>query len=153
MNEYRFSLEQAVKYSDKGEFLDADFIVFNHWTGKHSKHYFKYAQMVGGLLSNRSNFNADEPKEAVEQKELSDDELIEMLHMVILSNESMDAYAFVEVFKSMVCHKGEPLAVLNGEKPMQPEHFDELTPDDQLKAAAGYAVFFGVGLLKAMKNT
>jgi hypothetical protein len=156
----RFDLDYPLQYSKGGEFVDAGFIEFSEFNSAHKGHYYKLRERVMKVflgmqkLRDKASVDpvaqADTAKSFVDRTEVDHDkdakELASAISEGVFIIDDFDVGGFVDTFRNMVCHTGAPLALIDGDEPLKPAVFDKMHPDDQLRAAAYYCGFFGIGL-------
>lgn len=156
-----YGLKRPVKYSKSGDFVEATFLEFKEFSGKHRKQYLKLKKVIeramvsaqsslkdvaqsDGYAEHRASKGLDEQSDG--DRELDAKEAYDFINACLSFSPDADLDDFVDTFRQMVCNPEAPLCKIDGEVNIKPEVFNDMHPDDQLDAALRYCGFFGIGL-------
>jgi len=163
-----FQLKKEIKYSKGGDLVSTAELEFYEFNAAHSRHYMKLKQFVDKAIFSAQKLadgRDSEPSivgskvekfhETSEEKHNEEaDGLAELLSISMsLSDDDDKIYKFTEAFKAMLFHsKAHSLCKIDGDMPINENHWNEIHPEDQINIAMKYCAFFGIGLLGSLKE-
>lgn len=157
-----FFSEHEVSYSCKGVAKKTNSFVLNEPGMDHYKHYMRIKQWFMQVFQEvgekrkdlTDDISGDEVKAIEEDHEQNSEEFAEMLEMLLLTSEKVEASEFLDCFRSMACmNAGKPVVMLDGEQTMTDAIWRTMHPDDGYKMAIRWAAFFGMPSADGRKTT
>lgn len=160
----RYDLKKSVKYSENGDFVEADYVELYEFNSAHVRFYTKLKTYVDKAIMDAQKLNKDREQVSEfagssgqkglhevseEDHKIGADDMAELLEVAFSLSEDDDRlFNFLTAFRSMVVHtKVHPIAKLDGKQIVNDVLWDNIHPDDQLQLAYKYCAFFGIGLL------
>lgn len=146
-----FMSKHDVTYSAKGVNKETNSFVLREPGMEHTKFYMRIKQMfmqvfmeAGEKHKNRdADISGEEVKAIEEDHEQNSEEFAEVLEMMLLTSEKVDAAEFLDCFRAMACMRAnKPLVMLDGEQAMTDSIWSTMHPDDGYKMAIRWAAFF-----------
>jgi len=169
----QYKLERSIPFTIKGKTTDSTFVELREPGMEHVKEYTKLKQMIGRAQMEIAK-NSKHLRDAIDEDDLQvvageavkafkdeaqtiEDEaagIEEVLHMALLSAETVDASEFLSIFQKMACKTlRRSVCVVDGIQVMTPGLWSEMHPDDAFNMAVKWCSFFGMPLEGAGKNT
>lgn len=146
-----FFSERPVSYTDKGVVKESNAFVLREPGMDHYKHYMRIKQMFMrvfqevGEKRKEIDIAGDEVKAIEEDHEQNSAEFAELLEMLLLASEKVDASDFIDTFRAMACMaSAKPIVMIEGEQRMTDAIWSTVHPDDGYKMAVRWAAFFGM---------
>lgn len=146
-----FMSKHDVTYSAKGVNKETNSFVLREPGMDHTKYYMRIKQMfmqvfmeAGEKHKNKDvDISGEEVKAIEEDHEQNSEEFAEVLQMLLLTSEKVDASEFMDVFRAMACARSsKPIVMLDGEQAMTDSIWSTMHPDDGYAMAIRWAAFF-----------
>lgn len=158
-----FVSEHEVAYSCKGAEKLTSLFVLREPGMDHYKHYMRIKQMFMQVFqevgekrkgNDPQDISGEEVKAIEEDHEQNSEEFAEMLEMLLLTSEKVDASDFIDTFRAMACMRAnKPVVMLDGEQTMTDAIWSNMHPDDGYKMAIRWAAFFAMPSADGQKKS
>lgn len=158
-----FSSQHEVSYSCKGVAKETTEFVLREPGMDHYKHYMRIKQMfmqvfqeIGDKRKDKDapDISGEEVKAIEEDHEQNSSEFADMLEMLLLTSDKVEASDFLDTFRSMACMRAsKPIVMLDGEQSMTDAIWSSMHPDDGYKMAIRWAAFFAMPSVDGLKTS
>lgn len=159
-----FFSTHEVSYSCKGVTKETTEFVLREPGMDHYKYYMRIKQMfmqvfteIGEKRKDKDqdvDISGEEVKAIEEDHEQNSAEFAEVLEMLLLASEKVNASDFLDCFRSMACMKASrPIVMLDGEQSMTDAIWSSMHPDDGYKMAIRWAAFFAMPSVDGLKTS
>lgn len=157
-----FFSDHEVAYSCKGVEKFTKAFVLREPGMDHYKFYMRIKQMfmqafkeIGDKRKDDAQDISGEEVSAIEEDhEQNSEEFAEVLGVLLLSSEKVDAAEFMDCFRAMACMRAsKPVVMLDGEQAMTDAIWQNLHPDDGYQMAIRWAAFFAMPSADVQKKS
>lgn len=157
-----FNSKHEVSYSAKGVTKETTFFVLREPGMDHYKFYMRIKQMFMQVFqeigekrkSGPEDISGEEVKAIEDDHEQNSEEFAEMLEMLLLTSQKVDASDFLDTFRAMACARSnKPIVMVDGEQTMTDSIWSSMHPDDGYKMAIRWAAFFAMPSVDGLKTS
>lgn len=158
-----FFSAREVSYSCKGVEKFTTSFVLREPGMEHCKFAMRIKQMIMQVFQETAakhnkpdglDISGEEVKPIEADHEQTSDETAEMLEMLFMMSEKVEASDFLDAFRAMACMRSsKPVVTLDGEQAMTDSIWQNLSLDDGYKMACRWAAFFAMPSADGQKKS